>query len=72
MNGFCLCSGCHVRFTHDPIGWDNFLRAAWGVSVYAEMRRLALSGKPADMEAVKAKLAGEALVMLGAIGREEA
>ena len=41
INGFCLCSGCHVSFTHNPIGWDDHLRKAWGQPVYDELRALA-------------------------------
>ena len=60
LNGFCLCSGCHVRFTHDPIGWDNFLRVGWGAPVYREMRRLALrTSGDLDMPAIVAKLRAE-------------
>jgi len=24
LNAVCLCAGCHVRFTHDPIAWDDW------------------------------------------------
>lgn len=60
MNGFALCSGDHVRFTHDPISWDDYLRAAWGESVYQEMRQLALkTSRDLDMPAIVAKLQAE-------------
>jgi hypothetical protein len=59
LNGFSLCSGCHVRLTHDPIGWDNWLRVAWGASIYAEMRRLAICGPKPDLAAVHASLLAE-------------
>lgn len=49
INGFCLCSGDHKRFTHDPLGWDNFLRVAWGGDVYADLRVCALSQVKPDL-----------------------
>ena len=41
LNGFKLSQGCHVRFTYDPIRWDEYLRAAWGEPVYLELQSLA-------------------------------
>ena len=41
INGFCLCQGCHVMFTHDPLGWDDFLRWQWGQRVYDELKTYA-------------------------------
>jgi len=60
LNGFCLCRGCHVTYTHDPLGWDTFLRDAWGEMVYDSLRASAQFGRaPRDMEAVLAKLREE-------------
>lgn len=60
INGFCLCSGCHVRFTHDPIGWDDYLREAWGGGVYEELRFVAQRpAKDLDLAAVVARLEAE-------------
>ncbi|HMI47106.1 MAG TPA: HNH endonuclease [Gemmatimonadaceae bacterium] len=55
-NGFCLCRGCHVYFTHRPIEWDNWLQVEWGDDLYAEMRALALSGVRPDHKAIIADL----------------
>ena len=56
LNGFCLCSGCHVSFTHNPLLWDEWLRRAWGEETYSELRRIALKGEKPDMDEIKAKL----------------
>ena len=58
---FCLCSGCHVMFTYDPIAWDNWMRAVWGDEKYWEVRRRAQAitkpDKQAIYERLKARLA---------------
>ena len=59
INGFCLCSGCHVRYTHDPIGWDLYLRKAWGELVYDELRATAQRVAKTDYEQVIRALALE-------------
>ena len=58
INGFCL-DGCHVRFTHDPLSWDAWLRERWGEQVYEELRRLALRTTKADPAAALAVLREE-------------
>ena len=25
LNAVCLCSACHVGYTHDPIGWEDWV-----------------------------------------------
>jgi hypothetical protein len=57
LNGFCLCNGCHVYYTHEPLGWDDFLRIRWGELVYEELRRLALLGGRPDYELTYSDLA---------------
>lgn len=56
-NGFALCARDHWRFTHDPLAWDDWLRAKWGDDLYETLRSLALSGdrahKPNTRELVK-------------------
>ena len=56
LNGFCLCNGCHIRYTHDALGWDVILRERWGESVYEELRRLALKAGRPDYEKTYADL----------------
>lgn len=60
INGFALCAGHHVWFTYDPLGWDDWLRAAWGQKVYDELRRLAQRTTKPDAEDALRKLAAEA------------
>ncbi len=55
-NGFCLCATCHMRFTHNPLLWEMWLRAEWGDALYDEMRDLALKGPRADLKQIIASL----------------
>ena len=55
-NGFCLCRACHMRYTHRPLEWDDWLHEAWGDALYVEMRDLALRGQRADLKATVARL----------------
>ena len=59
INGWCLCSGCHWRFTNDPIGWDNVMRGGWGQPVYDELRALALKTAKPDFPEIIARLKTE-------------
>ena len=59
INGFCLCSGCHVRYTYDPLGWDAILREQWGEPVYEELRGRAQAVTRPDVEAAIAALEAE-------------
>lgn len=43
-NAWCLCRGCHVRYTHDPLGWDTWMMSR--VDDYWGLRRLALGEAP--------------------------
>jgi hypothetical protein len=49
-NGFCLCSGCHIRYTYDPLGWDTWLQARWGELLYTTLRERALLNLRVDLE----------------------
>jgi hypothetical protein len=51
INGWCLCSGCHVSMTHRPIEWDAFMRAELG-ALYEPLRAQALARCIPDYEAV--------------------
>ena len=55
-NGFCLCRGCHLKFTMRPLEWDDWLRSRWGDALYAELREVALSGQKVDHKQVLASL----------------
>ena len=56
LNGFCLCNGCHIRYTHDSLGWTEILRKAWGDLVYEELREIAQHGGRPDFELTYAAL----------------
>ena len=43
-NAVALCARCHMRFTHDPIAWDDWVEERFGGAVYQELRRLARQG----------------------------
>jgi hypothetical protein len=51
INGWCLCSGCHISMTHNPIAWDDFLRVELG-ALYEPLRAQALARCIPDYEAV--------------------
>lgn len=55
-NAWCLCSACHVYFTHRPLEWDMWLVEQWGADLYAEMRALALGGELRDLEELHTEL----------------
>lgn len=43
-NAVALCSRCHMRWTNDPLGWDDFVAARLGDAGYQELRLLAKRG----------------------------
>ena len=63
-NGFCLCSGCHVRYTYDPLSWDEYLRDTWGSDLYEELRSKALRNERVDLDSTVMAL--EAVLHSGA------
>lgn len=59
INGFCLCSGCHMSMTHNPLAWDDFLRVEWGDITYDILRRRAQATAKPDHAAILASLKKE-------------
>lgn len=55
-NGWCLCSGCHVFFTHRALEWDGWMRKELG-EIYEPLRKQALTVTTPDYEAIIARLA---------------
>lgn len=56
-NAMALCAGCHVRFTNDPLAWDDFVAERIGEAGYMELKRLARQGVAhIDYEAILATL----------------
>lgn len=37
-NAYALCAGCHKRYTHAPIEWEDWVVAKMGAEAYAELR----------------------------------
>lgn len=63
INGFALCRSDHVFYTHRPLEWTAWLRAAWGEPVFERLTELALIAAKQDMPAILARLREEARVM---------
>jgi len=59
INGFCLCRGCHKRWTHDPLGWTAWLKDQWGVGVYDELELCARAVTKPDLADTVARLLKE-------------
>ena len=56
-NAVALCSGCHMKYTQDPLGWDAWVEERIGEAGYMELKRLARQGvSQIDYEAVLASL----------------
>lgn len=47
-NAFCLCAGCHLRFTDHPFEWVKFVLAKIGVDGYDTLRAKAEAGVKAN------------------------
>jgi 5-methylcytosine-specific restriction endonuclease McrA len=56
VNAFCLCRGCHMKFTHRPLEWDDWLKADWGEVRYWEIRHIALTAPNPDLDETHARL----------------
>jgi hypothetical protein len=59
INGFCLCRKCHMRWTHDPLGWTAWLKERWGATVYEELEQMARKIAKPDHREIVAKLRAE-------------
>lgn len=59
VNGFCLCAGCHVRYTYDPLAWDDWLYNRLGEK-YQLLRKQALAVCKQDFAAILAELKSRA------------
>lgn len=51
-NAWCLCKGCHMKYTHRPIEWDEWMKTRLGKQGYERLRRKALIGAKVDMKAL--------------------
>jgi 5-methylcytosine-specific restriction endonuclease McrA len=56
-NAMCLCSSCHMRFTHRPLEWEEFVIERMGAEPFAALKRRALDGYgPLDRAAIAERL----------------
>jgi len=55
-NAWCLCKGCHLKYTLRPLEWDEWMLSRMGDDLYWQIRRLALSTEKVDLPAVLARL----------------
>jgi hypothetical protein len=37
-NAFCLCAGCHLKYTHDPLEWVDFVCSQIGRDAYDDLQ----------------------------------
>lgn len=57
-NAVCLCSGCHMKYTHDPLGWEAWIEERWPGRL-AQLKARALAGvRWVDYEAIAESLTG--------------
>lgn len=57
FNGWPLCAGHHVFYSHNPEKWAALLRAEWGIEEYTRRYIEACRNVKPDYEAIAAKLA---------------
>jgi hypothetical protein len=55
-NAFSLCRGCHFKYTHRPLEWDEWLKARWGEDRYWQLRQIALTAPNPDLDETHARL----------------
>lgn len=56
-NAICLCASCHLRFTHRPLEWEEYVVGLIGEGAYLNLKRRALAFVgPVDRTAVSTLL----------------
>ena len=57
-NSYALCRSCHMRFTNQPIEWDQWHRGRMGDDLYAELRDEAINynGPRVDLKKTRDRL----------------
>jgi hypothetical protein len=45
-----------MKFTHDPIGWDDYMQATWGEDKYNRLRAQAQAITKADKDEILEQL----------------
>jgi len=57
FNAVALCPGCHVKFTHDSLAWNDWIEERFGDAVFNELKRIARQGVAyIDYESILASL----------------
>ena len=52
-NAVCLCARCHMKFTHDPLGWEDWVNERFGKKRLRSLKVRARQGvAKVDLEAV--------------------
>jgi 5-methylcytosine-specific restriction endonuclease McrA len=52
-----LCKGCHMKYTHDPLGWEEWVTERIGARRFRALKLRARQGvAKVDLEAVVASL----------------
>lgn len=57
-NAMALCAGCHKKYTHNPIEWEDFCIKQMGVDDYQDLRRRAVVLTRLDYEEVLRDIEG--------------
>ena len=61
-NCVTLCKSCHMKFTMDPLGWDDWVNERFGEGRLVQLKLRARSGVAhVDLEGVIAALEGVAI-----------
>jgi len=59
-NAVCLCAAHHMKFTHDPLGWEDWVDERFGPGRLVQLKLRARSGvAKVDLEAVVEVLSHE-------------
>ena len=52
-NAVCLCARCHLKYTHDPLGWEEWVDDRFGKGRLVQLKLRARQGVGnVDLEAV--------------------
>lgn len=52
-NAVCLCAKCHMKYTHDPLGWEDWVDERFGPERLKGLKLRARAGvAKVDLEAV--------------------
>ena len=52
-NAVCLCARCHLKYTHDPLGWEEWVDDRFGKGRLVQLKLRARQGvAKVDLEAV--------------------